>query len=86
MRSGLGEVTTPLQELQGLEGGRTLPAGNGLSSEATIVLFAAELPGRGREGVEATPVWWLFLSQLSSYDPFIISSGSGVQGNGYSPR
>lgn len=49
MRSGLGEVVTPPQKLWGLKRAHTLSAGNDLSSEKAIVLFAAELPGRGKE-------------------------------------
>lgn len=52
MRSGLGEVVTPpphTQKLWGLKWAHRLSAGNDLSSEKAIVLFAAELPGRGKE-------------------------------------
>lgn len=51
MRSGLREVVTSLQKLWGLEWAYTLSAGNGLSSETAIVLFAADLPGQGKEKI-----------------------------------
>lgn len=65
VRSGLGEVAIPHRKLWGLKLAHSLSAGNDLSSEKAIVLFAAELPGKGeektpwlgmRKGVTAIPV------------------------------